>query len=82
MSVYLEPRVVTRRQCFGFHCSQAKIPCGSMCKCVGCKNYQESSEKKSLMNLADAAEVRTIQQNSVRSKFSQLQDTSAGAPTR
>ena len=34
---------------------QAKILCTSLCKCTGCKNFEESPERKTLMHLADAA---------------------------
>ncbi|XP_077505925.1 protein lin-54 homolog isoform X3 [Amblyomma americanum] len=53
------------------HCSSmAKILCSSMCKCVGCKNFEDSSERKTLMQLADAAEVRVQQQAAARTKMS------------
>ena len=29
--------------------------CSSLCKCTGCKNYEESPDRKTLMHLADAA---------------------------
>lgn len=46
-----------------------------MCKCIGCKNFAESAEKKTLMHLADAAEVRVQQQTAAKSKLSsQMQD--------
>lgn len=34
---------------------KAKILCTSLCKCTGCKNFEESPERKTLMHLADAA---------------------------
>ena len=49
---------------------QAKIMCSSYCKCVGCKNFEESSERKTLMHLADAAEVRVQQQTAAKTKLS------------
>ncbi|XP_077505924.1 protein lin-54 homolog isoform X2 [Amblyomma americanum] len=49
---------------------EAKILCSSMCKCVGCKNFEDSSERKTLMQLADAAEVRVQQQAAARTKMS------------
>ncbi|XP_071508924.1 protein lin-54 homolog [Diadema antillarum] len=56
-------------------CYEAKILCSSICKCVGCKNFEESPERKTLMHLADAAEVRVQQQTAARTKLSsQLQD--------
>ena len=57
---------------------QAKIMCSHVCKCVGCKNFEESPEKKTLMHLADAAEVRKQQQVSAKHKLSsQIQDLPA-----
>lgn len=45
-----------------FYEFQAKIPCSANCKCIGCRNIEEPNlEKKSLKDLADAAEVRTAQ---------------------
>ena len=32
-----------------------------MCKCVGCKNCEENASNVSLMSLADAAMVKTMQ---------------------
>ncbi|XP_065882995.1 protein lin-54 homolog [Dysidea avara] len=44
-------------------CYEAKIPCSHLCKCVDCKNKPEMDpDSQSLMQLADAAEVRTQQQ--------------------
>ncbi|KAH3864034.1 hypothetical protein DPMN_027046, partial [Dreissena polymorpha] len=51
-------------------CYEAKIMCSSSCKCVGCKNFEESPERKTLMHLADAAEVRVQQQTAAKSKLS------------
>lgn len=46
--------------------------CGTMCKCVGCKNCEENTTTGvSLMSLADAAMVRTMQQSNVSDKLSQ-----------
>ncbi|XP_076162664.1 protein lin-54 homolog [Ptiloglossa arizonensis] len=43
-------------------CYEAKIPCSGNCKCIGCRNVEEPNlEKKSLKDLAEAAEVRTAQ---------------------
>ncbi|XP_076297256.1 protein lin-54 homolog isoform X2 [Lasioglossum baleicum] len=43
-------------------CYEAKIPCSGNCKCIGCRNVEEPNlEKKSLKDLAEAAEVRTTQ---------------------
>ncbi|KAL3875813.1 hypothetical protein ACJMK2_033728 [Sinanodonta woodiana] len=51
-------------------CYEAKIMCSSSCKCVGCKNFEESPERKTLMHLADAAEVRVQQQTAAKSRLS------------
>ncbi|CAO2584087.1 Tesmin [Lemmus lemmus] len=31
-------------------CYEAKVMCSSICKCIACKNYEESPERKLLMN--------------------------------
>ncbi|KAL4239498.1 Lin-54 DREAM MuvB core complex component [Mactra antiquata] len=51
-------------------CYEAKIMCSSSCKCIGCKNFEESPERKTLMHLADAAEVRVQQQTAAKTKLS------------
>uniref|UniRef100_A0A8C2IMD5 Lin-54 DREAM MuvB core complex component n=1 Tax=Cyprinus carpio TaxID=7962 RepID=A0A8C2IMD5_CYPCA len=51
-------------------CYEAKIMCPSICKCMGCKNFEESPERKTLMHLADAAEVRVQQQTAAKTKLS------------
>ncbi|XP_071953403.1 protein lin-54 homolog [Antedon mediterranea] len=61
-------------------CYEAKILCSSACKCYGCKNFEESPERKTLMHLADAAEVRVQQQTAAKSKLSQFQDFPSKAP--
>lgn len=53
-----------------FHLAKAKIMCSSICKCIGCKNFEESPERKTLMHLADAAEVRVQQQTAAKTKLS------------
>lgn len=54
----------------GFFFLKAKIMCSSICKCIGCKNFEESPERKTLMHLADAAEVRVQQQTAAKTKLS------------
>ncbi|XP_046845208.1 protein lin-54 homolog isoform X3 [Xenia sp. Carnegie-2017] len=62
-------------------CYEAKILCTSICKCTGCKNFEESPERKTLMHLADAAEVRVQQQNAAKTKLeSQMEDLPSRAP--
>ncbi|XP_027205543.2 uncharacterized protein LOC113799151 [Dermatophagoides pteronyssinus] len=51
-------------------CYEAKILCSDKCKCIGCKNFEESDERKTLMHLADVAMVRlTTQPQTVASKM-------------
>ncbi|CAL4130990.1 unnamed protein product, partial [Meganyctiphanes norvegica] len=52
-------------------CYEAKIPCSSICKCVGCKNVDMSpgTDRKGLMQLAECAEARVTQQNTGKSKL-------------
>lgn len=62
-------------------CYEAKIPCSANCRCIGCKNVQEKPENKSLMQLADAADIRTQQQQAAASHFiEQLEITSKPQP--
>jgi len=35
-------------------CYEAQILCSNLCKCYGCKNYQESFERKTLMQMASS----------------------------
>jgi len=51
-------------------CFQAKIPCSNLCRCVGCKNFEDSPDRQTLLHLADAAEVRVQQQAAAETKFS------------
>lgn len=46
-------------------CYEAKILCSNLCKCCGCKNYEESFERKTLMQLANSSSenVRGILKN-------------------
>ena len=54
--------------------------CSNLCKCVGCKNFEESADRKTLMHLADAAEVRVQQQTAAKTKLSsQMQDVPSRA---
>ncbi|XP_006171309.1 tesmin isoform X2 [Tupaia chinensis] len=38
-------------------CYEGKIMCSSICKCIGCKNYEESPERKTLMNMPNFMEI-------------------------
>nr|CAD7199630.1 unnamed protein product [Timema douglasi] len=51
-------------------CYEAKISCSHNCKCIGCRNVEELCEKKTLRDLADAAEARVQQHVAVKSKLS------------
>ncbi|XP_008844543.1 tesmin [Nannospalax galili] len=42
-------------------CYEAKIMCSSMCKCVGCKNYEESPERKTLRSMPHYMEAGDIE---------------------
>ncbi|XP_012876332.1 PREDICTED: tesmin [Dipodomys ordii] len=42
-------------------CYEAKIMCSSICKCIGCKNYEESPERKSLLNLPNCTETGDLE---------------------
>ncbi|KAM6461628.1 tesmin isoform 1-T1 [Liasis olivaceus] len=44
-------------------CFEAKIMCSSICKCVGCKNYEESPDRKTLMNMPIQMEFKTNEGN-------------------
>jgi len=48
---------------------QAKIPCSRLCRCVGCKNFEESPDRQNLLHLANAAEVRVQQQAAAETKL-------------
>lgn len=36
-------------------CYEAKILCSNLCKCCGCKNYEESFERKTLIQLSNSS---------------------------
>ncbi|XP_028591808.2 tesmin isoform X2 [Podarcis muralis] len=44
-------------------CFEAKIMCSSICKCVGCKNYEESPDRKTLMNIPNYMEIKSYEGN-------------------
>ncbi|XP_025044720.2 tesmin [Pelodiscus sinensis] len=44
-------------------CFEGKIMCSSICKCIGCKNYEESPDRKTLMNMPDYTEIRNNEGN-------------------
>ncbi|KAM8939250.1 tesmin [Pelodytes ibericus] len=41
-------------------CYEAKIMCSSICKCIGCKNYEESPDRKSSMNMLQYSDMGSI----------------------
>ncbi|XP_075693441.1 tesmin-like isoform X2 [Rhinoderma darwinii] len=41
-------------------CYEAKILCSSMCKCIACKNYEESPDRKYLRNKQQYADTESI----------------------
>ncbi|XP_019375390.1 PREDICTED: tesmin [Gavialis gangeticus] len=45
-------------------CFEAKIMCSSICKCIGCKNYEESPDRKTLMNMPDYTDIRNNEEDS------------------
>uniref|UniRef100_G1KXH9 Testis expressed metallothionein like protein n=1 Tax=Anolis carolinensis TaxID=28377 RepID=G1KXH9_ANOCA len=53
-------------------CFEAKIMCSSICKCVGCKNYEESPERKTLINMPNDMEIKSHEENDAVS-FSNLE---------
>ncbi|XP_021922327.1 protein lin-54 homolog isoform X3 [Zootermopsis nevadensis] len=62
-------------------CYEAKIPCSNNCKCVGCRNVEETCDKNTLRDLAEAAEVRVQQQTAIKNKLSaQIQDIAFRPP--
>ncbi|XP_021120134.1 tesmin isoform X2 [Heterocephalus glaber] len=42
-------------------CYEAKIMCSSICKCIDCNNYEESPERKTLMNMPRSMETREFE---------------------
>ncbi|XP_066893879.1 tesmin [Kogia breviceps] len=38
-------------------CYEAKMMCSSICKCIGCQNYEESPGQKTLMNMPNYMEI-------------------------
>ncbi|XP_058012511.1 tesmin [Ahaetulla prasina] len=55
-------------------CFEAKIMCSSICKCIGCKNYEESPDRKTLMNMPVQMEFKTNEGNDSES-FSEILKT-------
>ncbi|XP_072128517.1 spexin prohormone 2 isoform X1 [Mobula birostris] len=42
-------------------CYEAKIMCSSICKCIGCRNYEESPERRTLMSIPDLSDINICQ---------------------
>nr|XP_010297999.1 PREDICTED: tesmin [Balearica regulorum gibbericeps] len=56
-------------------CFEAKIMCSSICKCIGCKNYEESPDEKEQLNVLNYTDIGNIKGNSsvLTSTFKMLQ---------
>lgn len=50
-------------------CYEAKILCTDLCRCCDCRNFESNFISKSLMRLADAAEVRVQQQQAASARL-------------
>ncbi|NXN51043.1 MTL5 protein, partial [Rynchops niger] len=46
-------------------CFEAKIMCSSICKCIGCKNYEESPDEKKQLNVLNYMETGNNEGNSL-----------------
>lgn len=47
-------------------CYEAKISCSDLCRCQGCRNTEDSIERRSLMRLAAMGSLRSRQPNAFR----------------
>ncbi|NXG38537.1 MTL5 protein, partial [Dromaius novaehollandiae] len=45
-------------------CFEAKIMCSSICKCIGCKNYEESPDQKTQLNMPNYMDIGNNEGNS------------------
>ncbi|NXK01673.1 MTL5 protein, partial [Herpetotheres cachinnans] len=45
-------------------CFEAKIMCSSICKCIGCKNYEESPDEKNQFNMLNYVDIENNEGNS------------------
>ncbi|NXD09830.1 MTL5 protein, partial [Nothocercus nigrocapillus] len=45
-------------------CFEAKIMCSSICKCIGCKNYEESPDQKNQLNMPNYMDIGNNEGNS------------------
>ncbi|KAM6204859.1 LOW QUALITY PROTEIN: tesmin [Sarcoramphus papa] len=45
-------------------CFEAKIMCSSICKCIGCKNYEESPDEKNQLNALNYMDIGNNEGNS------------------
>jgi len=55
-------------------CYEAKILCTNLCKCCACKNYEDSYERKSLMHLVDAVDIRSTMHSTTTGNFGKEND--------
>ncbi|XP_055669592.1 tesmin [Falco peregrinus] len=55
-----------RSECLKNYCEcfEAKIMCSSICKCIGCKNYEESPDEKPQLNMLNYVDIRYNEGNS------------------
>ncbi|KAK4823215.1 hypothetical protein QYF61_027362, partial [Mycteria americana] len=53
-----------KNYCECFEVSQAKIMCSCICKCIGCKNYEESPDEKNQLNVLNYMEIGNNEGNS------------------
>ncbi|XP_072194940.1 tesmin [Excalfactoria chinensis] len=44
-------------------CFEAKIVCSSICKCIGCKNYEESPDKKTQLTMLNYMDIGNNDEN-------------------
>ncbi|NWS58527.1 MTL5 protein, partial [Chunga burmeisteri] len=45
-------------------CFEAKIMCSSVCKCIGCKNYEESPDERKQLNVLNYMDIENNEGNS------------------
>ncbi|KAM9554894.1 tesmin isoform 3-T3 [Guaruba guarouba] len=53
-----------KNYCECFEVRQAKIMCSSICKCIGCKNYEETPDEKTQSNMLNYMDFGNNEENS------------------
>ncbi|XP_065539200.1 tesmin isoform X1 [Lathamus discolor] len=53
-----------KNYCECFEVRQAKIMCSSICKCIGCKNYEETLDERTQSNVLNYMDFRNNEENS------------------